>query len=342
MVSVIIPVYNCEEYLPECLDSLIAQSYTDLEIICVNDGSTDHSLDILNEYQKRDNRFKVLSQKNINAGAARNNGFAIAAGEYCLFLDSDDFFEPDMIRTAVKTADERKADIVVFRSDCYYNDIRKYAPVQKTIRRELLPNKDVFSADEIQKDIFNAFMGWAWDKLFRTRFIKENNIYFQEQRTSNDLFFVYASILKADRITTIDDVLLHQRQNAYPSLSVTREKSWKCCYDALLLLRNQMLQWGLYENRKLDFENYSASFLTWHVKSLKGESQQRLFYKLKQEYFNELGVSSLKSKEFYNKQTAWFVHQILQGDYEKLFGEKGRYTRITKLKNLFKKIIPIH
>ena len=92
-VSVILPVYNASDYLHQCMDSIVGQTLKDIEIICVDDGSTDNSLDILKEYEQKDKRVKVIQQKNAGAGAARNNGLSIATGEYLSFLDSDDFFE---------------------------------------------------------------------------------------------------------------------------------------------------------------------------------------------------------------------------------------------------------
>ena len=96
-VSVIIPIYNAAEFLGECLDSVLAQTLTDIEVICVNDGSPDNSLEILREYEKKDSRIKIIDQKNQGAGAARNHGMSVARGEYLSFLDSDDFFDRDML-----------------------------------------------------------------------------------------------------------------------------------------------------------------------------------------------------------------------------------------------------
>ena len=95
-VSVIIPIYNVETYLPQCLDSIINQTLKEIEIICVDDGSTDKSLDILKEYAKKDKRVAIITQKNLHAGVARNAGLSQAKGEYISFLDSDDFCEPEM------------------------------------------------------------------------------------------------------------------------------------------------------------------------------------------------------------------------------------------------------
>ena len=112
-VSVIIPVYNTEPYLRECLDSVINQTLRDIEIICVDDGSTDGSLAILREYQEKDSRVSVYMQPNLNAGAARNHGLRYAKGEYLSFLDSDDFFERNMLETAYEYAKRQNAEICI-------------------------------------------------------------------------------------------------------------------------------------------------------------------------------------------------------------------------------------
>ena len=113
-VSVIMPVFNVEKYLRQCLDSLLNQSLTEFEIICVDDGSTDSSLEILHEYQQKDHRVKVLTQQNKFAGVARNNGLKVAQGEYVFFLDSDDFFEKDMFMEVYNQGKKTDADIVIF------------------------------------------------------------------------------------------------------------------------------------------------------------------------------------------------------------------------------------
>ena len=96
-ISVIIPVYNVEKYLRECLESILNQTFQDFEIICVDDGSTDRSLDILQEYKRKDDRFVILQQRHAGAGAARNHGLKLAEGKYIQFLDSDDYFEPTLL-----------------------------------------------------------------------------------------------------------------------------------------------------------------------------------------------------------------------------------------------------
>ncbi len=114
-VSIIIPVYNVEKYLKECLNSVVNQTLKEIEIICVDDGSTDNSLSILEEYAKKDNRINLLKQENSGAGAARNKGLDSARGEYIYFLDSDDFLELNAIEILYNQIAKNQADICFFK-----------------------------------------------------------------------------------------------------------------------------------------------------------------------------------------------------------------------------------
>ena len=118
-VSIVMPVYNVQSYLDECLDTLQNQTLKEIEIICVDDGSTDLSPEILKKHQKADSRIKIITQHNSGAAVARNKGFEQVQGEYVLFLDSDDFYKDNMLEVAYKKACASKADITVFRTDEY-------------------------------------------------------------------------------------------------------------------------------------------------------------------------------------------------------------------------------
>ena len=125
-VSVIVPVYNAEEHLNQCLDTIVNQTLKEIEIICVDDGSTDNSLEILNQYAQKDTRIKVIQQKNQYAGVARNNGLKIARGEYVIFLDSDDFFKEDLLEKTYNQGKKVDADIVLFGAKCFDNESGDY------------------------------------------------------------------------------------------------------------------------------------------------------------------------------------------------------------------------
>lgn len=308
-VSVIIPVYNTERFLRECLDSIRAQTLDNIEIICIDDGSTDSSLEILNAYSLIDPRITVVSQSNAGAGAARNKGLRMSRGKYLSFLDADDFFEPTMFEKAYSQAEREHAEIVMYHANFYDNTQCSFS-AGYNVNEWMMPSHRPFAGTEVQKDTFHITIGWAWDKLFLSDFIRENNIYFQEQRTTNDLLFVFSALVKAKRITTLPDILAHQRINVSTSLSVTREKSWQCFYNALIAFRDQLKSWELYEHFERDYINYALSFALWNISTLKKPASTELYYKLRYEWFKELGIEDCPKDMFYN-QAEYAQYQMI-------------------------------
>lgn len=301
-VSVIVPVYNAEKYLRQCMDSIVNQTLREIEILCVNDGSTDGSLDILKEYAKADGRVNIISQKNAGAGAARNTGLAQAKGEYLSFLDADDFFEPDMLEKAYAKAKEGKADLVVFESDQYFEEKDEFVKVGWTLRKAALPPYRPMYYRNFTDNVFKVFVGWTWDKLFKREFVLEYNLQFQEQRTSNDLLFVFSAIVLAKRIEIVEEVLVHQRRDSSDSLSKTREKSWDCFYEALKALKANLIRHGLFYELEQDYVNYALHFTLWNLETLAGEKKEVLYRQLKKSWFKEMGIASRKEAYFYNKK----------------------------------------
>lgn len=299
-VSVIIPVYNAHDYLHACLDSILGQTLQEIEVICVDDDSTDDSLDILNEYAQRDSRVTVIHQKNAGAGAARNNALQYAKGEYLSIIDADDFFASEMLAKSYSEAKKYDVDVITFACDFFDNDTQTYRPCTYSINPKILPGEKIFSAEDVSRDIFKLFVGWSWDKLFRTSFVREHNLLFQEQRTTNDMLFVFSAVLLAERITVIPDVLAHHRRGI-ESLSVTREKSWMCFYNALTALRETMRKTGNYERFEQDYINYCVHFSLWNLNTLLEPTHTILYNKLRDEWFRELGVTDHPSQYFYNK-----------------------------------------
>lgn len=293
----------------------MSQTFKDMEIICVDDGSTDESLKIIKKYRDVDNRIILISQKNSGAGAARNRGHSIARGEYLSFLDSDDFFEPNMIEEAYNCCKETNSDFCVFRSDSYSVSDDLFAKTPWTIRKELLPDEKVFSIKDVKGDIFKLFVGWAWDKLYSSAFIKENKILFQEIRTSNDMYFVFSALIKAERISVIDNVLAHHRRGK-GTLATTREVSWQCFYEALIKLKEQFVEWDMLETIEKDFINYCLHASLWNVNSLSGKAREDLFHKLKGEWFEEFGIKGKTDSYFYNKDEYEQYKRIVRSSYD--------------------------
>ena len=143
----------------------------------------------------------VLQQQNNGAGVARNYGMTKATGEYLAFLDSDDLYEPAMLQEMYVTAKKDDLDVIVCRVDAFDDKTGESRNFSWTIKEKKLPNVKPFSGLDVQKDFFSIFVWWPWDKLFKKSYIDKLGIQFQNLRTTNDLFFVAAATIKADKIS---------------------------------------------------------------------------------------------------------------------------------------------
>lgn len=320
-ISVIIPVYNVENYLEECLDSVLNQTLREIEIICIDDGSTDNSLNILKNYEKRDKRIIILKQKNLGAGAARNTGLKVARGKYISFLDADDFFELTMLKKVFDKCETDRAQVGVFRSQEFDDKYKSYNSMPWSVRKRFLPFKIPFSPLDISKHIFQIFNGWAWDKLYNREFILFNDLKFQNIRTTNDAYFVFMANILADKITILDDVLAYHRVNIDTSLSMTREKSWDCCYAAMNLIKSELIKRNLYDIFRQSYINWALHFCIWNVCTLKGEAKKLLLKSLQEKYFKEFGFNNYLFNFYYNKNDYVVYKEILEnGQSAKLNG----------------------
>lgn len=212
MVSIIVPFYDSEKYIEQCLLSAQAQTCTDIEILCISDGSEDGSEDIVRKFEKTDPRFRLILQSKSNAGQARNTGIEHARGEYLCFLDSDDFLTPDMIEKMINKCKETNCDVCFCDADDYHESKSSYVySKNRYLNEHYMPNAQPFSPFEISDYIFQATTSVPWGKFFRTAFVKESRIKFQSVPRNNDIFFVSMMCALAQRITYIVEVLVHHR-----------------------------------------------------------------------------------------------------------------------------------
>lgn len=200
-VSVIIPVYNTEKYLKECLDSIVNQSLEDIEIICIDDGSTDNSLEILREYAENDSRFKIFSQENNGQGSARNYGLDVAKGEYIYFMDSDDFIELNTLSDCYDEASKNNLDFLMFQ-------LINYDESKKSLYQDNdydMPNvgdlvaDNVFSYADLNHLIFQVAVSPV-NKLYSKKFLDDINVRFPEDVIFEDNVFFWNVFLNAKRI----------------------------------------------------------------------------------------------------------------------------------------------
>lgn len=287
-VSVVIPIYNIEAHLRQCLDSVMRQSLREIEMICVDDGSTDGSPAILAEYAARDSRLKVVTQANAGPGVARNTGMAWAAGEYLIFLDSDDWFEPDFLEKMVAQAQKTGADVTICRADEFDNATGKAMDGSWMLKTQYLPGES-FTPEEIREHIFQFTYGWPWDKLYRSGFVREQGLRYPALPNSEDLVFVFQSLALAQKLAVADDVLVHHRVNRKSSVSNSRYRDPEIPYQALRLFREALDSRGIYETFERSFLNWAMEFLVWNVANMGEPQAQRLYFdRLKREWLPEM------------------------------------------------------
>lgn len=194
-ISLIIPVHNAEPFLERCLDSAVAQTVPNLEIICINDASTDASRDILDAYASRDSRFRVVHRE-VNGGesVARNQGLSLARGEYLAFLDHDDMLEPDACRRLYMAASGTRADVAKGRVKFYeYDGQMRFSPLE-------------LHTEITQKSKFHFLIQW-WSAIYRTGMIQGRISFAEGYPLGADSLFLTDALISAQKITCIDDVV---------------------------------------------------------------------------------------------------------------------------------------
>lgn len=306
MVSVIIPVYNAEKYIEECLDSLLGQTYRDFEIICVDDGSQDHSLEILRRYEGQDDRLTILTQKNQYAGVARNTGMAYAKGKYLLFLDADDFFSVDMLEQAVSEAEKEQTEILVF--DAYRYDDRKKLVIQEdwaALAKEQF-GSGVKSASQLSEVVYSFGMPSPWNKLFLRGYIEKNGLKFQETKRANDVFFVYAALSCAGRIGILNRKLVYYRIYNVQSLQGSVDNTPEDFAKALYAVRSFLMDRNLWER----FEQSFYSVAEAHCVNNLGNLQTREAF---QYLYKKLGNEIMPSLQMKGSKIGEELQKVIQG-----------------------------
>lgn len=218
--SVVVPVYNVEKYLHECVDSILSQSFKDFELILVDDGSKDSSGDMCDEYAGSDARVKVIHKENGGQSTARNRGIEVASGEFAIFLDSDDIIcDKDFLQDVYNAAANN--DVVVFRYCKYYADGR-VDNCGIDLSNIDCSDKVNFVAQLVKRD---AFFCSCWSKATRMSILKNNNIVFDESLSCEDMDWYFNVVSKAERFTVIDKPYVYYRQRENSVTSSFKKKS---------------------------------------------------------------------------------------------------------------------
>ncbi len=231
--SIIIPMYNSQQYIAECVDSLLCQTMKDFELVVVDDGSKDKSGEIVRTYMEKDSRVRLISQENSGQSKARNRGLRESQGEYIIYLDSDDFvMKEDFLQKVKSTIESTAADVVMYRYVKYYDGEN---PRFEKSHYDFQGTEGISSPEKLlpllaRKD---AYYGSAWTKSVKRELLIKHSIFFDEKLSCEDFDWSYRIIEKVKSIVCLDEVFIAYRQRQG---SVTKSGSYKNAADFLLMV----------------------------------------------------------------------------------------------------------
>ena len=318
-VSIVIPIYNVEKYLRQCLDSVVNQTLRDIEIICVNDGSKDSSPEIIEEYVKRDPRVKAIHKENSGYGNSMNRGFDAATGEYIGIIESDDYAELDMFEKLYNSAKENDLDACKSGFFFYYSVPEERnipAPVASRVmcKKVFCPTEDFKSLRE-QIEFFNI-KPTIWSAIYRKDFVRENNIRFNETPGASfqDTSFNFKVWALAKRVKLLEECFLHYRQDNESSSINSASKVFCVCDEYHEIERFLDLHPEI--KAKLDIVKNALKYNTyiWNYDRLSDEKALEFLKVASEEFKNDM-LSGMCLKEAY-PWYKWNNLNFIIEDYE--------------------------
>ncbi len=293
-VSVVVPVYNVEDYLVECLDSIVNQTLNDIEIICVNDGSTDNSLEILNEYAKKDSRFTVISQENAGHAVATNRGMELAKGEYLFLMDSDDILKLNAFEDTVKIADEKNVDFVLFQAINYYMDTNEYLEQENYSMNKLADfvGDSVFNWKDVKKFLFKIAVT-PWSKLYKREFVENCGIKFPEGLIFDDNVFFWEILFSAKKITFLRQHLFIRRWHSTSSTKAG-DKRFLDTFEIYRLIWQCFKKFGVFDEFKEELYNRRVRIAYYRLFRIKSELRKLFLTEFKK------NLDELKKESFFD------------------------------------------
>lgn len=318
IISVIMPVYNAQQYLEETVKSLQEQTFSDYEVIFVDDASTDASLEILNRTVQTDPRFRVLQQKEGGAGAARNLGFSHARGEYSIFLDSDDLFSPVLLEKLYAAITEAQADIAACNFSRF--DVNGKETQHEGVHVKWIPNGlTVFSYRDTPDYIMRVINPTPWNKLYRTDFIREKGLKFDEISSTNDIAFAAVSVAAADRVTYIPDSLIRYRVGHAGTISdgkAGKLNNVKTAVFSAVRQARELPHSDMIGNAILSFavENFLFS-MSRYIKDFSDPGAAE-FYQMVHETFNREEFADADARTLHNPKQFLEFCTVRKHDYE--------------------------
>ena len=333
-VSVVMPIYNAGDYLTRAIGDILQQTLPELELICVNDGSTDNSLSIIKSFMKRDQRIKLINQQNAGTSVARNVGIAAACGQYIIFLDADDFYEKNLLKLLYDAAEKDSLDVAVARFDIYNDSQDKYSVPMEEPHSGIFVGGSVTSKNEHPDFILSSTTGYVWNKLFRTTFVKNMELAFDpELYVFEDVCFVCSALALAERVARIDDTLIHHRVYTEQSRARLFRKYYSQVPVVYKKLKDFLMQRGLYIPLKKGYLNFSAGRCFRIYNLLWDDGKERLWNLLHEEYYAEFNWHQHEKTDFESLEVYEFVANVALYSYSEYLErmEQGKNIDVEQL-----------
>lgn len=296
-ISIILPVYNVGKYLRQSLDSLINQTLEDIEMICVNDGSTDDSAQILDEYSKKDPRIKVIHKENAGTGAARNDGLKIARGECIGFVDPDDWVKDTMFERLYGIIKEHNADIAMCMPDGYNEGKQVFQTFGYFVDDNFVKVKEKVEFNWMEISPFSYPM-CIWNKLYKKELIDKHNIEFAEGLDFEDHKLIFKSLLTANKVHFIPEKLYVYRHNRPGSILSDNDKRLLDHMKIFDIVENILKETNTYETLRNDFISYKIHNLLYYYSMIKEEHKED-YYQSMLESVKETNLSERELESLY-------------------------------------------
>lgn len=333
-VSVVMPIYNAGDYLTRAIGDILQQTLPELELICVNDGSTDNSLSIIKSFMKKDQRIKLINQQNAGTSVARNVGIEAAVGQYIIFLDADDFYEKNLLKLLCDAAEKDSLDVAVARFDIYNDNQNKYSLPMEEPHSGIFVGGSVTSKNEHPDFILSSTTGYVWNKLFRTTFVKNMELAFDpELYVFEDVCFVCSALALAERVAKIDDILIHHRVYSEQSRARLFRKYYSQVPVVYKKLKDFLMQRGLYIPLKKGYLNFSAGRCFRIYNLLWDDGKERLWNLLHEEYYAEFNWHQHEKTDFESLEVYEFVANVALYSYSEYLErmEQGKNIDVEQL-----------
>lgn len=308
MISVIIPVYNVEKYLHVCLNSVLKQSYQDFEIICIDDASTDSSLEILEYFAQKDSRIRIVqNESNMGPGFSRNRGLNRAKGKYISFLDSDDWFSPNALEILVNKAEKDKLDLLMYKNVVFYEDPQEFG-MEKYYDMEFMDKYEnkVFNHFDLDKTKLFVMSNAPWNKFYLRSFLNKNSIRFpNDNLIHEDNPFFYKTITSAKKVSIINKYLYNRRRRPNSIMTLTDERIFDNIDVSYLILDVFLENIQLYRYYKKEVLTYIFDILNYKHNQIDDEFKSRFFKEVQGVYKSFVKDYGLKEDILENVDAAF-------------------------------------